>query len=384
MDLRYPTSAIPSKSAACFYAAYFAVLGLVLPFLGPYLHFRGVSAVGIGLITAAFSLAKLVYTPFVGLAVDRGLWFRGVLSCHVVASLLGSGAMALASSPLSIGTAVLLVGVGYGTVLPLVETAVLESLPQRGYGRLRLWGSIGFVAVAMAAGWALGGVGLDAFPALLAMVLVALSLSCLPFERRARPQGLSTTVGGLSREVWWLLWILTAHQVSHGPYYAFYSVYLREAGYTGVATSVLWSLGVGAELVAFVAGKALERRLGLKGLMTVALVLTPVRWFILALSRSPGWLVLAQVGHAATFAGAHLAGVQLIQKTASARSARLAQALYSGMSFGLGVVAGSALSGPLYGWRGGGFAFAMAAVCSAFVLALWTAFTWRQHRRASA
>ena len=41
MALRYRNDAIPSKSAAPFYAAYFAVLGVVLPLLGPYLQDRG-------------------------------------------------------------------------------------------------------------------------------------------------------------------------------------------------------------------------------------------------------------------------------------------------------------------------------------------------------
>ena len=48
MNQNYRNDAIPSKSAALFYGAYFAALGVVLPFLGPFLENRGVTAVGIG------------------------------------------------------------------------------------------------------------------------------------------------------------------------------------------------------------------------------------------------------------------------------------------------------------------------------------------------
>jgi len=71
MTQRYPTTAVPSKKAGAFYACYFGVLGVILPFLGPFLYQRGLDAVAVGLVTAAFSLAKLGYAPFLGRWIDR-------------------------------------------------------------------------------------------------------------------------------------------------------------------------------------------------------------------------------------------------------------------------------------------------------------------------
>jgi len=361
---------VSSRHAAGFYAAYFAVLGVTLPFMGPFLQRSGVGAVGVGLITAAFALAKLIYSPLVGAVVDRGRWVAGVLVAHSAVAAACSFAISWFEGPLALGLAFFAIGLGYGTVLPLVEAAVLERLPSSGYGRLRLWGSVGFVTASGLAAWLLGGGRMGSFPLVLGGVLLILTLACWPFERmaRARNPGRSGPIPGA---VWGLLVLLTLHQVAHGPYYAFFSIHLEAAGLPNSSISLLWSVGVLAELAAFLAGGWLERRLGLRRLLGAALILTPVRWLLLSLPPLPLTLFAAQCGHAVTFAVVHLAGVQLVQRAVPAGSSRRAQALYSGMAFGLGMVVGTALAGPLYARLAGPGSFLVAAGLSAVLSVAW-------------
>ncbi|HSL16742.1 MAG TPA: MFS transporter [Methylomirabilota bacterium] len=378
MGQSYPSPAIPSKRTGAFYAAYFGVLGVVLPFLGPFLSERGLGAVAVGLATAAFSLAKLAYTPFLGRQVDRGWWFPGILSSHMVLAVLASLLLLGSRDPLVLGVALLVVGVGYGTVLPLVEAAVLERPPERGYGFVRWWGSAGFVAVSGVAAAVLGGGHPDAFPILLTAVLVVLGIACLSLETETRPErapGKGTWVS--SAPVWLLLAILTLNQVAHGPYYAFFSIHLREHGLGTGLVAGLWSAAVLAEAVAFVAGGRLERRFGLGRLLGLALALAPIRWFLLSLPPSLPLLVVAQLCHAATFAAAHLAGVQLVQRAVPPGARRNAQALYSGLAFGLGIVVGTAAAGPLYAAVSGSGSFLAAAGLSVLVAAGWFALSRR-------
>ncbi len=361
---------IPSKRAAPFYAAYFGVLGTVLPFLGPFLEHRGVTAVGIGLITALFSVAKIAYAPGLGSLVDRGFWFRGLLSVHILLSVVCAAGLVWIESPWLLGVAFFVIGLGYGTVLPLIEAAILERLPEGGYGRLRLWGSIGFVVVAGVAGVVISRVGTDGFPLLLAAMLAMLAVTCLPFEVSARP-GRTASRGSIPGVVWWLLALLTLNQVAHGPYYAFFSVHLQSAGFGTYALSAAWSLGVLAELAAFLAGGRLERFFGHRRLLGLALALAPLRWLLLALPPTVGTVVLAQLGHATSFALVHLAGVQVVQAGVPRGAVRRTQALYSGLCFGLGIVTGSALAGPLYAAVGGRGSFLAAAVVSEVVFLGW-------------
>jgi PPP family 3-phenylpropionic acid transporter len=371
MNLSYPSASVPSKRSAVFYAGYFSVLGVVLPYLGPYLQHRGVTAVGIGLITAAFSLSKLAYTPVLGIAVDRGFWVRGMLTLHVgvsmvVAFIVGS----LGDDPWSLGIAFFLVGLGYGTVLPLVEATILERLSQRTYGWLRVWGSIGFVVAASVAGPVMAADIVTRFPLVLTGALVVLVLACVPLERATRPASGSRRER-LPAAVWGLLALLTLHQVAHGPYYAFFSIHLEENGYPSLAVGGMWSLGVAAELVAFVASALLHRLLGLRRLLGLSLLLSPGRWLLLALPLSTGTLIIAQLGHALTYALAHLAGIQLVQANVPVGATRYAQALYSGLGFGLGIVVGTACAGPLYQRIGGSGSFLVAAIFAAGLFVAW-------------
>jgi len=371
MTQRYPTTAVPSKQAGAFYACYFGVLGVVLPFLGPFLTQRGLDAVAVGLVTAAFSLAKLGYAPFLGRWIDRGKWFPGMLSIHMLVSVAAAVVVVQTVDAWILGAAFLVMGLGYGTVLPLVEAAVLERPPVRGYGFVRWWGSVGFIVCATLTALLLGSGRLDLFPLALMVSLVVLSLIALTLEGEARPRHSVGNGDRLKGVVWALLTILTLHQVAHGPYYAFFSIHLREYGKGTGMVAGLWSLAVLAEMVAFVKGASLQRRFGLRVLLGFALSLTPVRWLLLALPPTLPILVVAQIGHAMTFAVVHLAGVQMVQQMVPAGARRNAQALYSGLCFGLGIVVGTAAAGPLYAAVGGSGSFLVAAAFSTVVAVAW-------------
>jgi PPP family 3-phenylpropionic acid transporter len=360
---------LPALPCAAFYAAYFGVLGVVLPFLGPYLDFKGIGAMGVGLVTAAFSLSKVAYAPLLGVVIDRGWWMRGVLSLHVALSLAGAVLLRWADTTASCIAASFVAGVGFGAVLPLVEAAILDHLPRVGYGALRLWGSVGFVVASVVTAAVLapqtGG-----FPLLLAAALALLLLTCLPFENAARPHHTAAS-RRIPGAVWALLVLLTLHQAAHGPYYAFFSIHLQENGLSSTAIAAAWSLAVVAELVAFLAGRWMEGTIGMHRLLFMALLLSPARWILLALPVSTPVLVVAQIGHAVTFALVHLTGIQIVQGAVPRASRRFAQALYSGLSFGLGIVLGTALAGPLYAAVGGSGSFLVAAGLSAALALLW-------------
>ncbi|MEE4272607.1 MAG: MFS transporter [Thermoanaerobaculales bacterium] len=371
MNQRYESSAVPSKRTGAFYAAYFGVLGVVLPFLGPFLAGRGLGAVAVGLVTAAFSLAKLGYAPFLGRWVDRGRWLPGMLTLHMGMSVIAMLMVATSSDPWVLGAALLIVGLGYGTVLPLVEAAVLERPPVKGYGFVRWWGSAGFILCASLSAVVLGANRIDRFPLVMAASLVVLGIIAATLENEARPRhepGKGEWVGG---RVWALLTVLTLQQVSHGPYYGFFSIHLTSHGFGSGMVAGLWSLAVLVELVAFFSGGAIQRRISNRALLGIALGLTPLRWLLLALPPSLPVLAMAQAGHAVSFALAHLAGIQLVQELVPPNARRNAQALYSGLTFGLGIVVGTAAAGPLYAALSGSGSFLVAAGFSVVVAVVW-------------
>src|SRR5579871_34619 len=157
MALSFP----PALGLATFYFAYFALTAGLLAYFPLYLARRGLDAAEIAFVLALPQLARVFAPAAWGWLADRSGAQRGIVafSCAVMAVCLGA-------LPLAPGTGAIALLIGVMSVLsagalPLVETIALASLagePGR-YGPIRLWGSIGFIAVVLA-----GGAWLDLRP----------------------------------------------------------------------------------------------------------------------------------------------------------------------------------------------------------------------------
>jgi len=152
-------------------------------------------------------------------------------------------------------------------------------------------------------------------------------------------------------------------QFSHAPYYTFYTLYLSEHGYAKTVISAMWSLGVMAEVLVFLFMRRLLRIWGLKQLMMGSLLLAALRWWMIGVFVDNAVLmVLAQLLHAATFGVFHGSAVMLIHRYFPGRLQGRGQALYSSLSFGLGVSLGSLASGAMWESLGSMPTYFMAAV----------------------
>jgi PPP family 3-phenylpropionic acid transporter len=171
-----------------------------------------------------------------------------------------------------------------------------------------------------------------------------------------------------------LLVVCFLMQASHGPYYAFYSIFLEEHHYSRTLIGQLWAFGVIAEVVLFVFIHKLIARYGLRNLLIASAALTSVRWVMIgAFVDNVPMIVAAQTLHAASFAIYHAVAIQLIHLFFTGRNQGRGQALYSSLSFGLGGALGTLYAG--YTWEswGGSATFASSAVFSAIALVI----TWR-------
>ncbi len=155
-------------------------------------------------------------------------------------------------------------------------------------------------------------------------------------------------------------------QFSHAPYYTFYSLYLAEHGYAKTVISAMWSLGVLAEVVAFLLMRRFIRLWGLRRLMIGSLLLAALRWWMIAtFVDNMVLMLLAQLLHGATFGVFHAVVILLIHKNFPGRLQGRGQALYSSLSFGMGVALGSLIAGAMWEPLGATPTYLMAAFVTA-------------------
>ncbi len=138
-------------------------------------------------------------------------------------------------------------------------------------------------------------------------------------------------------------------QVSHGPYYTFFSVYLEDHGFNRTTTGLLWSLGVLAEVLVFIFMHHLLHRFSLYAIMMVSLALSMIRWWLIAyMVDNTAVLIFAQTLHAASFGSFHAFAVEVVRKVFAGGLQGQGMAFYSSLSFGAGGAAGAVCSGWLW------------------------------------
>ncbi len=327
-----------------FYGAYFAAMGLVLPFLPIYLDDRGLSAAAIGFMAGLLALAKVVSPPWVGHFLDRrpqhgSQRFIMAASCLAALSAL---LIAFSSDLYLLGTTVLLFGIFWAAVLPLTDglsVSVSES-DQGDYGRLRVWGSIGFVVASLFGGAWLTGENIVSFPYLLTGLMIILALAAQGFPRVETTAERHQSHAAFPGAFYLLLAVAFIMQVSHGAYYGFFSLYLADAGYSGWQIGFYWVIGVVAEIIVMWRWSKPLQSLAPALIFSLCLLLAALRWLGIALTTDHLFLAALQLLHAASFAAFHVAAIAWVKRIAPDTRHSAAQGLFSAAGFGLGSTVG--------------------------------------------
>ncbi len=327
-----------------FYAAYFAAMGLVLPFFPVYLDGLGLNAVMVGFMTGLLALAKVVAPPWIGHVLDRRpqAWGHQFI---IIASWLAAVSAALigvSEQPYILAITTLLFGMFWAAVLPLTDGLSVSVSEADGadYGRLRAWGSVGFVITSLAGGLWLSETNINSFPLVLAGLMVVLATASHGFPTLERPPEHEHGQQPFSRLFYVLLAIAFIMQVSHGAYYGFFSLYLADNGFSGLQIGIYWVIGVIAEIVLmWLWSKSLQDAAPAL-VFSICLAIAALRWLGTGLTTDVVWLVLLQLLHAATFAAFHVAAVAWVKRIAPDNRHAAAQGLFSAAGFGLGSAVG--------------------------------------------
>ncbi len=365
---------------AAFYFCYFAALGALIPYWGLYLRSLGFDAGQIGALVAVLMATKIV-APYVwGWIADHSGRPMLIVRIASLLSLLAFGGIYLGQGFWWLALVTALFSFFWNASLPQFEAYTMNSLGEavHRYSMVRLWGSIGFIISVGSLGFVLQHQGARALPAILLALFAAIWLSSLLNRERGAghhadsAQPIRGVLGRL--EVRLLLLVCFLMQFSHGPYYTFYSIYLEDHGYGRGVIGQLWALGVVAEILVFLVMHRLLPRFGVHRLLLASLLLTTLRWLLLAAFVDwPAVMVAAQLLHAASFGLYHAVAITLIHRFFHGRLQGRGQALYSSLSFGAGGALGSLISGYLWEGVGPAFTYVFAALLSGLAALL----VWR-------
>jgi PPP family 3-phenylpropionic acid transporter len=259
--------------------------------------------------------------------------------------------------PVGLGLVLLVMFTHTSSMMPMSEAAMAHLVSQGGafdtkrYGRVRLWGSMGFLVTVFAAGAWFEAFGMQHFPGwtVLSLGAVLLSVWWLPdIKEASHHSDLHVPVGPVLRQkpVQWFFASTFFHVLSHIGIYVFFSLYLDSLGYSKTMIGVLWAVSVAVEIGWFFTQSRWLPRLPLTGWLVLCSATMLLRMGLTAAWADVLWvLLLAQTLHAVTFATHHTVCIALLSHHFPGRLRGRGQALYTVVAYGFPGVLGALLGG---------------------------------------
>ena len=352
-----------------FYFFYYFFVGSFVPYWGIYLQSENFSPSSIGILLSLFQISRIVAPNFWGWLADhtghRVKWikltsFLGLIGFIGIFWAKGFFWIFLVMSALSLFTS---------STLPLAESLTLAHLATTDghYSRIRLWGSIGFIVASLFLGYLidLQGINILLWVLLITQAIIFFLSNTIPEAKEIHHKKNDLSIWKIIKtpSVVALLIGCTLMVSAHGVLYNFYSIYLKEHGYSSATIGWLWAVGVICEIFIFMLMPKILRRYSLKTILLISLFLGVIRFILIGASPDQFYLLLiAQMFHAATFGSFHAASIEVIAYFFKGRNQSRGQAIYNSVAYGIGGTIGGLGGGYLIQYLGGQLGFMIAAI----------------------
>ena len=360
------------KWASRFYFLYYAAAAALVPFLVIFYQDLGLTGTQIGLLVGILPLTNLLGAPLWGAISDATQRHKVSLLIAICGAIVLALALSVSKTFALLIPVVILFAFFSSPIVPLVDNTTIDQLggQKERYGRIRLWGAVGWGAAAPIVGWVIKSRGIVwAFWCYALMMVWILRITLkIPVSRRVGAsfrEGIRTFL----RSPRWLVFLMTAF--SAGMTLAiitdFLFLYLRGLGADEFLLGLTLTASTLSELPVFYFSDRLLRRWSAPQLMKVAMLLFAIRAVAYSFINKPELALLIQLLHGPTFALMWLSGVSYADKISPEGMGATAQGLFFGVMEGIGLAAGAFLGGLMYDHIGMVNMFRLAALTSLLV-----------------
>lgn len=358
-------AAVPTARLSSFYFFYYAALGAFTPYWSLYLQSRGMTVTAISVMMSLWYATRVIapstWTSLAAVSPRPIRWLR--IGC--VLTILSFIAFLVPAPQWVLYVVMTVFCFFYNAVMPQFESITLTHLgsDSHRYGMIRVWGSLGFIIIVTLFGWLIERNGPGALPWLMLPLFVLLTGASF-INRYARDIGTHSHhdggFWGIVKQKPVLAFFIAAflEQLSFGPYYTFFSLYMDHHGYSTSLLGVMWMVGVVFEIAVFFLIARFFRRWDASWLLIISMASAALRWWATALwPENIPVMLLAQATHCLGFAAFFASAMQLLARYFPGNLNGHGQGLFYGFSSGLGGVLGALIAGQLWQFGDGKVAF---------------------------
>jgi PPP family 3-phenylpropionic acid transporter len=336
-----------------YYFLFFGAISILFPFLALFYLSQGLTGAQIGLLSAISPLICLFGAPLWTGAADAS--HRHKLAAML--SILGMVIVAiLFPGVASFGGLLLMVSLFAffnAPIASLVDSAVLALLGDRKehYGRIRLWGTIGYGVLAPIGSSLIGRFGLKwAFwGCAILMLLSLLTITQFPFRQSQSSGSFRGGIRKLFSDQSWMFFLamVLIAGIGMATINNYLFVYMQSLGASKTLMGVALTFATISEIPAMFFSDRLLRRFGARGMLIIAMTAIGLRLVCYSLTSQPWVVLIIQLSHGLTFAAIYTAGVHYAGQIAPPGMQATTQGMFAGTLMGFGSATGGFLGGLL-------------------------------------
>jgi PPP family 3-phenylpropionic acid transporter len=352
-----------------FWFTYFGSLGIFFPYFALYLRENaGLTGTQLGFVLAISPLVGMIAQPLWGQVADRTGARGRILAWLTLGTAIGYLFLGYVDGfwPIVIAMiALAFIGTAVFPIMISVSLAILRDAGRHAFGRVRVWGTIGFFVLVLVFPWlleryqaTLGGAAAIAnasqrglgfmFPVTAALVFLAAAIAFfLPKKGAVSLRAASGDWRELLHNRAFLKFLgfsMIAHFLMHGPMWLF-PLFVRSRGGDMDMIRNMWILMLVVEIpLVLLTGSGLKR-LGARGLLTVGVTAGGLRWLCCALITEPTILFAVQALHGVTVVGLNLGSPLYLDVVAPEKLRSTAQGILSMVSAGVAGIASNLSAG---------------------------------------
>lgn len=335
------------------YFLYFGVMGIYLPYFNLYCYHLDFTGFEIGILSAARTLAMVVFSLIWGAVADRYLVRKPVYVLCNIASALICGVYLLFSDFWAMMAITVAYAVFYGPIIAFLEAFTLDALGsqtgKRRYGHIRVWGSFNFILVVMVLGKII-----DFLPirTIVVMIFIGSLIQALFSPAVSGKRAFARSSSFISRMRQFMnkrtsvfLFCSFLMLASHGTYYAFFSIHLEQLGFNRGFIGFAWGLASIAEIGIMLKSDVVFKRFSLRQVLVLSFFIACFRWIIMFFYVSWYMIFIAQLLHAFTYGAFHIACILYMDELSSEETKTFGQVANNAVSYGLGMMSGFVFNG---------------------------------------
>ncbi|WP_257008166.1 MFS transporter [Bacillus sp. FJAT-45350] len=329
----------------------YSTMTIIISYMPVYFQYQGLTGTEVGMLLAIGPFASIFSQPFWGFMSDKWKSIKRVLVITLIGVIISSFIFFQMSN--FIGLMVMMF-VLFLFMAPV--TALGDSLSQKtaiehkvNFGRIRMWGSLGFAITSLLTGYVLAviGIGNLVFPFLfMAIISLVIALQLHDVNKTNKPVTLLNAVKiGLNPRLFIFLGIIILVSITHRANDSYLGIYVTELGGKESLIGWAWFIGVTSEALIFATTALWFRRFHPLTFIIIAGLLYSLRWFLMGMAVGPASIIFFQLLHGVTFGVFYVGAFQVVTKLVPEELQATGHVLFITTFFGISGIIGSLFGG---------------------------------------